>query len=140
MIIKLDKYLKHSPLKTILNIVIKLFITSRNKTLAVELLQVHGTLFTNYPEPAIDLEGNWNCISCDLCHKICPTQCIVIKSKQKALSLNLDSKTPPISFKIDLVRCRQCGLCVDVCPTNALSMNGQYELSAFSSTVELTKN
>jgi formate hydrogenlyase subunit 6/NADH:ubiquinone oxidoreductase subunit I len=139
MIIKLDKYLKHSPLKTIRNIVFKLFITSRNKTLAVELQQSHGALFINYPEAHSDLEGNWNCISCDLCHKICPTQCIVIKTKQKALSLRLDSKTPPASFKIDLALCRQCGLCVDVCPTNALAMSGQYALSAFSSPVELTK-
>ncbi len=56
------------------------------------------------------------CIGCKLCIKVCPTEAIEYKEKEKKI-------------KIYLARCCFCSQCNDVCPTNCLSMGNEFLLA-----------
>lgn len=95
-----------------------------------------------YPEERLDLpvgyrgipvllsddEGNLKCVSCELCARACPVQCIEIQShrepgkKIKVLDV----------YNLDATWCMYCGLCVEACPFDALAMSDQYELADYS--------
>jgi NADH-quinone oxidoreductase subunit I len=68
------------------------------------------------------------CISCGLCEKVCPTNCISIQSsKESKVPKTLMSGPTPISFNIKLQQCTRCGYCVDVCPVDAIELSGVYD-------------
>lgn len=55
--------------------------------------------------------GLSKCISCMMCVKGCPSDClIVVKGEEKA----------PKTWISDFTKCSLCGTCVEVCPTKAL--------------------
>ena len=56
------------------------------------------------------------CIGCKMCIKVCPTEAIEYKEKEKKI-------------KIYLARCCFCSQCNDVCPTNCLSMGNEFLLA-----------
>ena len=74
-----------------------------------------------------DSEGNLKCVSCELCAKACPVNCIEIQShrepgkKIKVLDV----------YNLDATWCMYCGLCVEACPFDALAMSDQYELADY---------
>jgi len=74
-----------------------------------------------------DAEGNLKCVSCELCARACPVQCIEIQShreegkKIKVLDV----------YNLDATWCMYCGLCVEACPFDALAMSDQYELADY---------
>ena len=74
-----------------------------------------------------DSEGNLKCVSCELCAKACPVNCIEIEShrepgkKIKVLDV----------YNLDATWCMYCGLCVEACPFDALAMSDQYELADY---------
>ena len=72
-----------------------------------------------YPET-----GEERCISCCLCAKICPTQCIRLVATGEAEKV-LDV------YDIDLGHCLFCGLCAEVCPEEAIVLTRRYEASYF---------
>lgn len=62
-------------------------------------------------------EGRTRCISCMLCVRACPSNCLkVVKGKDKE-----DKK--PVEWTYDFSLCSLCGTCVDVCPAKALKFS-----------------
>ncbi len=56
------------------------------------------------------------CIGCKLCIKVCPSEAIEFKEKEKKI-------------KIYLARCTFCSQCNDICPVNCLSMSNEFLLA-----------
>lgn len=74
------------------------------------------------------------CISCLLCEKACPIECIKIEDVriEKIMITDIDGRaTPkvkePIRFDINMYKCMYCGLCVDPCPTGAIRFTKEFE-------------
>jgi NADH-quinone oxidoreductase subunit I len=65
------------------------------------------------------------CISCELCAKACPVDCIYIESVGKGKTAIMTR------FDIDYSKCLFCALCVDPCPVDCIHMGQQYDLAAF---------
>ena len=66
-----------------------------------------------------------NCISCELCAKICPNRAIEMVEIFKKYK-KMYPKTYP---KIDLGKCCFCGLCEDICPKDAIRLTKNFFLS-----------
>ncbi len=78
----------------------------------------------------IDLDSkDLQCTACDMCARICPTNCIFLGGEGKGKARR------PTYFIIDHNLCMYCNLCVEVCPFDAISMwTGKYELGGFTRT------
>jgi len=78
----------------------------------------------------VDLDSKeLKCTACDMCARICPTNCIYLEGEGKGKARR------PKWFVIDHNLCMYCNLCVEVCPFDAISMyTGMYELGGFSRT------
>ena len=72
-----------------------------------------------YPET-----GEERCISCCLCARICPTQCI-------RLVTSGGEKKVIDEYDVDLGHCLFCGLCAEVCPEEAIVLSPRYEASYY---------
>ncbi|HEY3489120.1 MAG TPA: NADH-quinone oxidoreductase subunit I [Candidatus Deferrimicrobiaceae bacterium] len=62
------------------------------------------------------------CISCNMCVKICPVDCISLEAVRGA-----DKKMVLVSYDINIGRCMYCGLCVEVCPVKSLTHSHGFE-------------
>jgi len=62
------------------------------------------------------------CISCSMCVKVCPVDCISLEAVRGA-----DKKLVLASYDINIGRCMYCGLCVEVCPPKSLYHTSGYE-------------
>jgi NADH-quinone oxidoreductase subunit I len=70
------------------------------------------------------------CIVCNMCVKICPTDCITLTGKKHP---DPDKKGKVIeTYDINFEICILCDLCTEVCPTEAVVMTNNYELSVYS--------
>jgi formate hydrogenlyase subunit 6/NADH:ubiquinone oxidoreductase subunit I len=56
------------------------------------------------------------CTGCKLCLKVCPSEAIEFKEKEKKI-------------KIYLARCTFCSQCNDICPVKCLSMSNEFLLA-----------
>jgi NADH-quinone oxidoreductase subunit I len=66
------------------------------------------------------------CVSCKICEKACPPQCIyIVQEKDENGKL---VKQPEV-FDIDISVCMSCQICVEVCPFDAIKMDTEFELS-----------
>ena len=74
-----------------------------------------------------DAEAGMRCVSCKICEKECPPQCIFIIQDRDAAGKAL--KRPAV-FNIDISVCMSCQICVEVCPFESIRMEQVYELSA----------
>lgn len=70
-----------------------------------------------YPET-----GEERCISCCLCARLCPTQCI------RLVTSGMEKKVID-EYDVDLGHCLFCGLCAEVCPEEAIVLSRGYEAS-----------
>lgn len=77
-----------------------------------------------------DWESGLRCVSCQICEKECPPQCIYIeKSKEKKPDFVGKQQFYPARFDIDTSVCMSCQICVEVCPFDAIKMNTEFELA-----------
>lgn len=71
------------------------------------------------------------CVSCQICEKECPPQCIYIeKSKDKKPDATGKPQLYPVVFDIDVSVCMSCGICAEVCPFDAIKMDKDFEIAA----------
>jgi NADH-quinone oxidoreductase subunit I len=75
-----------------------------------------------------DPESGMRCVSCKICEKECPPQCIFIIQDRDAAGKAI--KRPKV-FDIDISVCMSCQICVEVCPFESIRMDQEYELSSF---------
>jgi formate hydrogenlyase subunit 6/NADH:ubiquinone oxidoreductase subunit I len=67
------------------------------------------------------------CISCELCAKICPNRAIEMVEAPEEYK----EKYPKTYPQIDLGKCCFCGLCEDICSKDAITLSGNVFLSTF---------
>ena len=75
-----------------------------------------------------DPEAGMRCVSCKICEKECPPQCIYIVQDRDAAGKAL--KRPKV-FNIDIAVCMSCQICVEVCPFESIRMDNAYEHSSY---------
>ena len=75
-----------------------------------------------------DPEAGMRCVSCKICEKECPPQCIFIIQERDAAG---KAVRRPRVFNIDISVCMSCQICTEVCPFESIGMDQVYELSAF---------
>jgi NADH-quinone oxidoreductase subunit I len=73
--------------------------------------------------------GEDRCTACGICAKVCPPQCIWIVRDRDA---NGKPITRPAEFDIDATICMNCGLCAEFCPFDAIKMNHDFEIAAYT--------
>jgi NADH-quinone oxidoreductase subunit I len=70
------------------------------------------------------------CIVCNLCARVCPTDCITLTGKANP---DPEKKGKVIdTYDINFEICILCDLCTEVCPTEAVVMTNNFELASFS--------
>src|SRR5690554_7639821 len=82
--------------------------------------------FRGLPVLLSDDEGNLKCVSCELCVRACPVDCIELQAHRGP-----DRKKVLNVYNIDSTWCMYCGLCVEACPFDALAMSDQFELASY---------
>ncbi len=66
--------------------------------------------------------GNYRCIGCGLCEKICISDCISMETKYDE-----NQRKEVSEYTINFGRCIFCGYCAEVCPELAIVHGGRYE-------------
>jgi NADH-quinone oxidoreductase chain I len=85
--------------------------------------------FRGHIDLILDPEKNsFLCISCGMCEKSCPSDCITVKGEKPEGK----KKKTLVLFNLDFTKCSLCGTCVEVCPASALEFSREYNLAAFS--------
>jgi NADH-quinone oxidoreductase subunit I len=79
-----------------------------------------------------------DCIGCSQCARVCPTNCITVKSEKRGkdepevfASNGTPIKLRTYIYDIDMGLCCYCALCTFACPTNCLTMTPAYEYSVY---------
>lgn len=65
------------------------------------------------------------CISCRMCEKACPEDCIKVYQPPKE-TFKTDKR--PVEFYLNQEHCLHCGMCVDACPTGSIHHSREFEL------------
>lgn len=69
------------------------------------------------------------CVSCGICAKVCPPQCIwIVRLDDPETGRPIPD---PADFFIDVDICMNCGLCSEYCPFEAIRMDHDYEISTY---------
>ena len=77
-----------------------------------------------------DEEGRELCVACELCSKICPTDCITVIPMEDDTGRGIADRVPRV-WDVDLSRCLFCGYCEDACPTRAVRLGREYEYATY---------
>jgi NADH-quinone oxidoreductase subunit I len=72
--------------------------------------------------------GTHDCIACNACVRVCPSDCIEIEGRRPEGS----RKMRATKFGLDFSTCSLCGLCIDVCPTDTLQYSTRYDEAAYT--------
>ena len=71
-----------------------------------------------------------DCIACNACVRVCPSECITVEGKRPEGSKKLRATR----FVLDFSMCSLCGLCVEVCPTDTLRYSTRYDEAMYTRT------
>ncbi|HRY29720.1 MAG TPA: NADH-quinone oxidoreductase subunit I [Elusimicrobiota bacterium] len=63
------------------------------------------------------------CISCDMCVRACPSNCISLEAKRNEQTKKKDLQW----YRIDFAKCNYCRLCEEICPTKPKSVHHSRE-------------
>jgi NADH-quinone oxidoreductase subunit I len=75
-----------------------------------------------------DWQTGLRCVSCQICEKECPPQCIYIeKDTEKKPDFLGKPQFQPKIFDIDVSVCMGCQICVEVCPFESIRMDREFE-------------
>jgi NADH-quinone oxidoreductase subunit I len=77
-----------------------------------------------------DEQGRELCVACELCSKICPTDCITVIPMEDDTGRGISDRVPKV-WDVDLSRCLFCGYCEDACPTTAVRLGREYEYATY---------
>jgi len=87
-----------------------------------------------------------DCIGCSQCARVCPTNCITIKTEKRGkdeperfASDGTAIKLRTYIYDIDMTICCYCALCTFGCPTHCLVMTGDYEYSVYDKSEHIYK-
>lgn len=72
--------------------------------------------------------GTHDCIACNACVRICPSDCIDIEGRRPEGV----KKMRATRFLLDFSTCSLCGLCIDVCPTDTLLYSARYDEAMYT--------
>jgi formate hydrogenlyase subunit 6/NADH:ubiquinone oxidoreductase subunit I len=72
--------------------------------------------------------GTHDCIACNACVRVCPSECITVEGQRPEGSKKLRATL----FHLDFSTCSLCGLCVDVCPTDTLRYSTRYDEAMYT--------
>ena len=72
--------------------------------------------------------GTHDCIACNACTRICPSDCFSIEGRRPEGSKKLRATR----FLLDFSTCSLCGLCIDVCPTDTLEYSRRYDEAMYT--------
>jgi len=75
-----------------------------------------------------DEQGRELCVACELCAKVCPTDCITVVPMEDDTGRGIADRVAKV-WSVDLARCLFCGYCQDACPTTAVRLGRNYELA-----------
>ncbi|MGL1932013.1 MAG: NADH-quinone oxidoreductase subunit I [Desulfotalea sp.] len=84
--------------------------------------EVMPARFRGHIELIADENGKPLCVSCGLCQKACPSQCISISSVKK----EGEKKKTLIAYDLDFTKCSLCGSCVESCAFGAIRFSRVY--------------
>lgn len=84
--------------------------------------RARGVQYMNFDE-----NGVTKCVGCYLCQKVCPSECITIKTDCGPNGERLIK-----SYHLDLSRCIYCGYCEEACPVDAIRMGCNFHTVADS--------
>jgi NADH-quinone oxidoreductase chain I len=94
------------------------------------------TITVQYPYEKLTLSDRYRgalafhpdiCISCEMCVRACPSNCISLEAKR-----NEETKKKDLAwYRIDFGKCNYCRLCEEICPTKVKSIHHtrEYELT-----------
>jgi len=71
--------------------------------------------------------GSHDCIDCQACVRVCPSDCIVVEGERPEGM----RKKRATFFEVEFALCSECGLCLDVCPTDTLGYSREYDQAGF---------
>lgn len=84
-------------------------------------------------------DGSVRCVCCMMCSTVCPADCINIVAGDAADPPSNKKNVPgveaekfPVRFEIDELRCVVCGLCVEACPCDAIRMDSNVHVTAYT--------
>ena len=101
------------------------------------------TVTTHYPYDKLEVTPNFRghidliidpetaeskCITCMMCEKTCPSNCIEIKAEKPEGA----KKKVLVEYHLDFTKCSLCGNCVEVCPVDAIEYSHEYSLAGYS--------
>ena len=70
--------------------------------------------------------GTTVCIGCMRCVKVCPSQCVTVRSGKDPET----GKRVITEYRVNSLRCVYCGYCAEVCPVNAVILTEVFEYAA----------
>jgi NADH-quinone oxidoreductase chain I len=111
-------------MKVTLSHVLRKPVTSQYPRERIEMTQAYRNVIRLIE---IDEIGSHDCIDCQACVRVCPSDCIKVEGERPE---GMRKKRATL-FEVEFALCSECGLCLDVCPTDTLGYSREYDQAGF---------